>query len=555
MIEELSVENLGVVAALRLCLNKGMTAITGETGAGKTLIVGALGLVCGSRADSTLVRPGAEEATVQARFGGPISNLVGDLDLGAETEMVISRSISAAGRSRASISGRMVTASMLAQAGGALVEIHGQHGSQALLNPTAQRDALDAFAHLDLGPMMEARRAMAAAAAVIAELGGDRRSLEREAALIAHQLQELDSAGLEDPGETEALEAERDWLGALSEHREAIAASLSRLSGDPGFSEGAADVLGSVANDLSHHPGLAAIAERATALAAEATELGSELRAELERSEDDPGRLEEVNQRLRLLADLRRKYGETLAEVIQFRESLRSRADELSGLEAKVAGAEAEAEAAKRDYEAQQRLVGEARRAAAGPLATKVQQRLATLGMAKARFEISLGDSPTAEPVGFMLGANPGEPVLSLSKVASGGELSRTMLALRLVLTGGPPTAVFDEVDAGIGGAAALAVGRALADCSEQSQVLVVTHLAQVAAFAHNHIAIQKAEEDGRTVSVARVLDPKERLVELARMLSGHPDSEAARAHAKELLAATGRWQGSGETQGASLGL
>lgn len=552
MIEELAVENLGVVAQIRLPLRPGMTAITGETGAGKTLIVGALGLLCGARADAGLVRPGAAEALVQARFGPPLPPLSEEGGWEDEEEVILSRALSSGGRSRCSLSGRLVTVAMLGEAGSRLVEIHGQHASQALLSAASQREALDAFAGVDLAPLRSARARRAAAVALLSSLGGDRRAREREADLVAHQLQELDSAGLEDAGEEATLAALRDRLAALSEHKETIAAALGALAGDGADAGGggAADLLGTVAQSLGRHGGLEAFAQRASALSSEASELASDLRAELEDSEEDPLRLEEVNRRLRLLADLRRKYGETLSEVIEFRHSLRARAEELASLDARAASAEAELAGAEAEIAAEESALGDARRKAAPLLAQAVEERLGRLGMPRARLEISLGEGPAAEPVTFLLGANPGEPAQPLAKVASGGELARAMLALRLVLGGGPPSAVFDEVDAGIGGEAALRVGEALADVARERQVLVVTHLAQVAAYADTHIALRKGEEGGRTVSAAKVLDHDERLVELARMLSGHPDSDAARSHAQELLASTRRQGQAGGSAG-----
>jgi len=526
---ELHVRNLGVIEELAVDLGPGMTALTGETGAGKTLVVEALALLLGSRADPVVVRPGSTEALVEGRFATP----GGD-------EVILARAVAAEGRSRAWVDGRMVPLRALAEAGAGLVELHGQHVSQALLDPAAQRAALDEFAGVDHGPRRAARAAVRAIEAELAALGGDERARARQADLLRFQVEEIAAAGLEDPGEDEVLAAEEERLAEAAAHREAAAAALAALDGAArGDHTGAAvDLLGSARAALAGRQPLAPLAERLAGVQAEATDIASELRVVLDTWEDDPVRLAAVRARRQQLRELCRKYGDDLAQVMAFGAEAARQLAALEAVEARAARLQAQLAEAREAQAAAEAEVGRIRRAAAPALAGAVEARLRDLAMPMARLEVRVGDADPGDDVVVALGANPGEPVLPLAKVASGGELARAMLALRLVLTGAPPTMVFDEVDAGIGGEAAVSVGRALAEVAEGHQVLVVTHLPQVAAFADAQLAVRKEVAGGRTVARVAQLSGEERVVELARMLSGRPDSATARRHAAELLSA-----------------
>jgi DNA repair protein RecN (Recombination protein N) len=284
--------------------------------------------------------------------------------------------------------------------------------------------------------------------------------------------------------------------------------------------------------------------QRLRAVAAEVAEAAADLRATVEAITVDPERLEEVRARRRLLAELRRKYGERLSDVLEYAGEARSRLSELEGHAERVAALEAERARAGAAVSEAAAAVGRARRAAAPVLAEAVERNLRSLAMPRARFEVVVGDDDPGDDVSFLLGANSGEVALPLVKVASGGELARACLAARLVLTEAPPTLVFDEVDAGVGGQAALAVGRSLAELAGEHQVLVVTHLPQVAAFADHQVAVTKEERGGRTVARAQSLDGHGRVVELSRMLSGQPASSTAHGHAEELLATASRERG-----------
>jgi DNA repair protein RecN (Recombination protein N) len=523
MLVELSIRNLGVIEAIDLVLGPGMTALTGETGAGKTMVVEAIELLIGARADAVLVRPGADEARVDGRF----------VD-GAGNEVVLSRVVPANGRTRAYVNGAMATVAQLAEAGADLVDLHGQNVHQKLLSTAAQRRALDAFAGVDLAPLHAARSRVREIDEALAGLGGDERARAREVDLLRFQVAELEAAGLSDDGEDDRLRDEEDRLADASAHRDAAAAAHEALSGDGG----AADSLGAALSAVQGRAPLAELHQRLLGLSAEVAEAGHDLFAAAESLEDDPERLAAVRERRQLLRELRRKYGDTLAEVLAFFAQAGDRLAELEAHDQRAAALDAERAAALSAVADAEAAVRTARRAAAPKLAAAIEERLRELAMPRATFAVEVdGDGP-GDNVQFLIGANAGEPALPLSKVASGGELARTMLAARLVLTEAPPTLVFDEVDAGIGGEAAVAVGRALSSLAGagERQVIVVTHLPQVAAFADHQVAVRKDEEGGRTLARASTLDDPGRVVELSRMLSGQPESETARGHAEELL-------------------
>ncbi|HEX6568731.1 MAG TPA: DNA repair protein RecN [Acidimicrobiales bacterium] len=539
MLVELAVRDLGVIAELRLLLGTGMTVVTGETGAGKTMVVDAIELLVGGRADPALVRTGADEAWVEGRF---VRGDGAHEDADAPAEVVVARAIPRSGRSRAYIDGRLATASELADLGARLVDLHGQHAHQSLLHPQAQRNALDRFGDVDLAPLRAARVAVHDLLDELGRLGGDERSRARELDLVRYQVDEIDAAAITGPDEDAALEAEEDALADAAAHREAAAAALAALSGDGADASvdaaaSAADAVGVAVASLSGRRPFDAAEGRLRALAAELSDVTADVRAVGEAIDEDPERLERVRERRHLLRELRRKYGETLADVTAEGERLRARLAEIEDHDRRAAELDGELARARKVEAAAAAEVAAARRAAAPHLAGRIQENLTALAMAKAVVAIEVrGDDP-GDDVEVLLAANPGTPPLPLAKVASGGELARTMLALRLVLTDAPPTLVFDEVDAGIGGSAAVAVGRALARLGHEHQVLVVTHLPQVAAYADAQVRVAKQSDEVATVSHASMLDDDERVIELSRMLSGQPDSDTARVHAAELLA------------------
>ena len=534
MLIELRVENLGIVAELQVTVGAGLTVITGETGAGKTLLVDALDLLTGGRADPQLVRDGADEARVEGRFDD------------GDDELVLARVIPADGRSRGYVNGRLATATELGEIGRRLVDLHGQHAQQSLLAPAEQRALLDRFtgakAARALTELRAARDEMRRIDGELAKLGGDERARAREVDLLRYQVDEIGAAAITGPDEDERLQVEADLLADAEAHGESLARAYRELEGP------AEDALGAAVAALEGRPPFAELATRLRALQSEVQDVAHDVRTSEESVVVDPERLETVQARRALLAELKRKYGPALRDVVDYGEATRTRLVELEEHEQRAARLEASKQTAEDTMQRAAGALSKARRAAAPRLAEAVTQHLRELALPAATFSIDItsdtdpaliGDDG-ADTVTFLLAPNPGEPARALAKAASGGELSRTMLALRVVLSEAPPTLVFDEVDAGIGGEAGAAVGRALAMLGGHHQVLCVTHLPQVAAFADAHVLVAKDEVKGRTVAGASLLLDEARVNEISRMLAGVGGSDHARRHARELVEKSG---------------
>ncbi len=532
MLIELRIENLGIIEEMQVVVGGGLTVITGETGAGKTLVVEALELLAGTRADTSLVRPGADEARVDGRFEDPLTG----------EEIVVARVVPADGRSRAYIDGRLATVSELNDLGARLIDLHGQHAHQSLLAPSMQRAVLDTFAGPPaLKPLADyqTRAELRAIETAMQGLGGDERSRAREISLLEYQINEINEAGLEDPDEAAVREREEEALAGAAEDREALMAAHDAIDGR------AVDAVGVAAAALTARTTSPELTARVRALQAELSELAHDLRVAGESVIEDPERLEAVRLRRRLLRELERKYGETLVEVLEHRDEAADRLAELVGHAARTMALEADRERVESVAATAAAKLHKARVGAAGTLADAVQERMRRLAMPHADLAISVEAAEPGEDgtdrVVFLLAANAGEAAQPLSKVASGGELSRAMLALRVALAarggrGRGPVLVFDEVDAGIGGEAGAAVGRELAALAESAQVLCITHLAQVAACADAQVVVRKAEHGGRTTASARAVEGEDRVAELSRMLAGVEESAHARRHAEELL-------------------
>lgn len=529
MLHELVVRNLGVIEEAVLVIGPGLTALTGETGAGKTLVTEAVALLSGGRADPAFVRPGATEAEVEGRFVSPGPD--GD-------EVIIRRVIPADGRSRAYIDGRLATAGAIVDAVGDLIDLHGQHGQQTLLRAPSRRAALDQFGSIDPSPLAEARQAVRQVRGELAQLGGDDRARAREIELLRYQIDELEQAGITNPDEDQELIAEELLLGDATSHRESAIGAGSILGADGVVGDGLSRALALI----GERQPFAGHTERLHAVMAEVSDLADELRGDAEAIPDDPTRLVAVGERRRVLAELRRKYGATLAEVIEYASESSARLEVLEGYEARAAEIEDDLARLLATEAKEAAKLGKQRRKAAPELASLVEERLRKLALPSAKVEVAVSADPTdpldaGDNVDFLVSMNPGSPPLPISKVASGGELSRVMLALQLVVADAPPTIVFDEIDAGVGGQAATAVGRALKNVAHGRQVMVVTHLAQVAAFADQHVHISKSADKKSSVTTLETLNDAGRVVELSRMLSGSPDSDTAQSHAAELLA------------------
>ncbi len=554
MLEELVVAGLGAIEEAEITLADGLGALTGETGAGKTLLVAALGLVVGGRADKTLVREGSADASVEARFAldssDPAAVFLADNDLATgDAELVIARVVAPDGRGRARVNGKLVTATLLAELGELLVEIAGQHNHQRLSKPAVQRTLLDAFA----GPNAEklarevaiAVREATAARRELQQLEEDTRERERELDVLRFEVEEITAVELE-PGETERLQSQ----AARLEHASSIAEGLGRATEALKKEGGAVDLLGAAVRELAEteklDPSLRAARERLETVLYEAADAADGIAAE--DVAVDPDALEQVRARLDAISRLRRKYGADETAILDYLQKAQERLSTLDTAQGSLDRLKEEANAKHAEAERIAAELSELRTGAAPRLAEDVVSLLGELAMAGARFEVAIDGCELyeggAERVEFRVAANPGETPKPLTKVASGGELSRIALALH-VLTGTSTasTLVFDEVDAGVGGEAAQAVGRSLARLATEraAQVLVVTHLPQVAAFADTQYRVGKVTRKGRSsVDVARV-EGDERIEELSRMLAGMPESEKARQHAEELLEIAGR--------------
>jgi DNA repair protein RecN (Recombination protein N) len=450
------------------------------------------------------------------------------------------------------VNGRLATVAELAECGRRLVDLHGQHAHQSLLAPAEQRALLDRFAGAKAQAALAQLRAARAEARRFAEelaaLGGDERSRAREVDLLRYQVAEIDAAGIAGGGEDERLLAEEELLADAEAHREALGAAYRELEG------AGEDSLGAAVAALSGRAPFEALVTRLRVLQAEMQEAAHDVRTTEESIVADPQRLQEVQTRRALLAELRRKYGLTLDDVVGYATRTRDRLEELEQHDALAARLDAACRDAQAETERAARALTKARRAAAPRLADAVTVHLRELALPAATFSIdissgaidagstgpvAIGDDG-ADDVTFLLAPNPGESARPLAKAASGGELSRAMLALRVVLSEAPPTLVFDEVDAGIGGEAGAAVGRALATLGGHHQVLCVTHLPQVAAFADAHVLVAKDEVKGRTVAGASLLLDDARVNEISRMLAGVGGSAHARRHARELVERSG---------------
>ncbi len=539
---ELRVRNLGVIDDVTVSLGPGMTALTGETGAGKTLLIEALSLLLGGRGEAALVRAGADEAIIEGRFAIPpepgtrdgADNGRGGERTGEGPEVVLARSVARGSRSKAWIDGRMASQAAVAEVAAGLIELHGQHEHRSLIQPEAQRRALDSFAGIDLTELEAAQRNLRRLAAESDAVGGDERERARQVDLLQYQIEEIDAAAIQHPAEDAHLEAEEDRLSAAEACRRSAAAALSAVSGSDESS--ALGRLSEASGALSGPGSLASVEGRVRSIMADLADLATELRTIVETWEEDPERLERIRTRRQLFRQLERKYGGDLGEVLAYAAGAHQALAGIDAQERRATELDGEIQAAHRALDEAESTVAAARREAAPRLAAQIETTIRRLAMPAARFTVSVEGEGSADRITFLLAANPGEPPQPLAKVASGGELARTMLAVRLAVSDAPAVMAFDEVDAGVGGAAATAVGAALAGLGATGQVLVVTHLAQVAALADRQIEVRKSERDGRTRSEVVPLDTEGRVVEISRMLSGRPDSQSARRHARELL-------------------
>jgi DNA repair protein RecN (Recombination protein N) len=557
VLHELRVENLLLIERAELGLGPGLNVLTGETGAGKTVLAHALDLLLGGKPRPGIVRPGASETYVEGVFALPAAlreALAERLPEEAD-ELVLARRVSSEGRTRAYLGGRSATAADLAEIGGALLSFYGQHEHRRLTLASAQLEILDGFC----GPAQTERREAFAAAYArerelrerLEELRARAGARDRELDLLVWELEEIDRAEPSE-AEEESLLAERERLRHMAALTGAAGGAVAALTGDDTLAEGppggAAPALAAAASGLEAVRGvdaaLDALADRVQALAVEADDLAGELRRYDEAIEAPPGRLDEVEERLALLDRLKRKHDGTIAAVLAHAEECRRRRDELAGAEEALEAGEAEVEVARAELAELAAELRAARREAAGSLADAVVERLAGLAMEGASFEASVSERDGYGPSGgdeveFLIAPNPGVPAGPLRETASGGELSRVMLALMGVAAqAGPATLVFDEVDAGIGGQTARAVGEQLRDLAQGRQVICITHLPQIASLADRHFTIVKDTSADTATTTVTCLQRADVVAELVRMLGAEDGDAAARRHARELLKA-----------------
>jgi DNA repair protein RecN (Recombination protein N) len=568
VLEELRITGLGVIDDTTLRLTSGMNVITGETGAGKTMVVTGLGLLFGGRADAGRVRADPGRAVVEGRLrlSGPLADTVATriTEAGAEIDedgsVLLSRTVTIEGRSRAHVGGRSMPVSMLSEVGEQVVAVHGQSDQLRLLRPAEQRAALDRFAGAEHEKLLETyREAFGRWRTIVDDLADRRRNARertQEADLLKLGLDEISRVDPQ-PGEDDDLRAEVQRLEHAEGLRVAAAIAARALNGGEEATEDEADAVQLLSTarrtleaQASVDPALSELAARIEEAATLVGDVSAELSAYLSSLDADPARLEQIYERRAELRALTRKYADDIDGVIAWADHARARLAQLDTSDELLEELDKERQRLESSvHELAGRLTA-ARVEAAERFSSAVSVELAGLAMPHARVEVAVvprtGDPlgpDGADEVELRLLAHPGAPSLPLQKGASGGELSRVMLAIEVVFAGagGPPTLVFDEVDAGVGGQAAVEIGRRLARLARTHQVLVVTHLPQVAAFADRHLVVAKDTGGAITTSGVRIVEETERARELARMLAGLPDSDLGIAHAEELLAVAGR--------------
>ena len=554
MIEEIRIRDLGVISEAQLDIGPGLTVLTGETGAGKTMVLNALGLLLGSRSDSSAIRKGQDQAFVEGRWQLPKSLQERILESGIEIdqdELIVSRSISSEGRSRASVSGRSVPVSLLSELGEQLVVVHGQSDQIRLKSAAAQREALDQFAGEKLAGKLlsyeQTFRDWKQTQSKLEQITNSAASRLREADDIREAVTWLTKL---DPKPNEDLELaeQAEKLTHLEELRSAAASAHENLNSEGFDGQDALSYLGKARRALEqvavHDPELEKLANELRELGLSLNETAASLSSYLASLEiEGPGELERIQQRRADLSTAIKKYGPTLEEVITFMSNSGKRLLELDNSDSEIEQLTARQSELSKQVTELASAISAIREEAAKELSKSVTQELAALAMSGASLSVTVSRSPEltqhgADQVAFMLSAYPGAEPRPIGKGASGGELSRIMLAIEVVLAKSElaPTFIFDEVDAGVGGAAATEVGKRLATLAKNAQVIVVTHLPQVAAFATRHLRVLKNSSDQFTATDVVKLEGEQVVEELTRMLSGLSDSDSGRSHAKELL-------------------
>jgi len=560
MLEELRVKSFAIVDDATIELAPGLNVLSGETGAGKTLIIGALQLLLGERLLSDMTWPTSDETVIEGRFvldGETLPAPERLQDISEDTkdfdsqddfdfygytpgdqncEFIVRRSITQSKKSKFYINGHMATAKDIAKLAVGAIEIFGQHEQMQLTKPKVRKLALDRYCGISTEKLEELNHQIREIDKAVSLLGGDSVSLSHETELLGFQLSEIQEAKIASDSEDEELAGREEVLSSVSALKEISAEALGLLGGQERDSYlGARDQLAAAVRLLAAKDYFQDITERLSGCLAELGDSISELRKHADLLEDDPAELEAVRLRRNYLHKLCHKYGGTLKDVRIKAEEIEKRLLEISTQDDLRNDLAVKKEKLLADKAVLEKEIGDIRRKYAPQLAQEVEKYLADLNLANARFLVELADNDFAGEVDFSLAANKGEPAAPLGKAASGGELSRVMLALKAVLSEGAGTYVFDEIDAGIGGQTALAVGRLLSFLAKSRQVIVVTHLAQVAAFADRHFVVEKIADSLQTKTLVKEVTGDLLIAELARMLSGQPESETALNHAREL--------------------
>ncbi len=556
MLQSLYLENIALIEKLGIELFPGFNVLTGETGAGKSIIIDAVNFVLGERTSRDLIRNGAARAKVEAVFNlneGDAAFAALDA-LGIEydgNELILSRELSAAGRNACRVNGTLVPVASLKSVSDTLVDIHGQHEHQALLDAENHISYLDAYCHADSLPIIEKIDAIVSRRneLMLKRNSGfsSQREREREMDMLRYQIEEIASANLE-AGEEERLNAEKTVLLNAERIRTALETAHMALSGaEEGSALSAIDTARrSMRNIAALNKDYEALSDKIEELYYAAEDISFVLRDTSENVESDMQRLEEIEQRLKLISDLKRKYGRTVEDVIDFCKDAGTKLNELENAEALAAELDAKLDKLKAEYNVAADELSKVRRAAGDRLKRDVLNELKDLGMAKAMFDVALSDASGGEPrkggretAEFMLSANPGEPLKPLEKVASGGELSRIMLCFKSIFADNDrvPTLIFDEIDTGISGRTAAVVGEKMLGIAKKHQVICVTHLAQIAALADAHLMVRKYDDGKNTFVETRQLNEEEKVQRIAQMMDGESDSPSALTHARELIA------------------
>lgn len=556
MLQSLYLENIALIEKLGIELFPGFNVLTGETGAGKSIIIDAVNFVLGERTSRDLIRNGAARAKVEAVFGlneGDAAFAALDA-LGIEydgNELILSRELSASGRNACRVNGTLVPVASLKSVSDTLVDIHGQHEHQALLDAENHISYLDAYCHAESLPIIEKIDVIVSRRSelMLKRNSGfsSEREREREMDMLRYQIEEIASANLE-VGEEERLSAEKTVLLNAERIRTALETAHMALSGaEEGSALSAIDTARRSMRDIAAlNKDYEALGDKIEELYYAAEDISFALRDTSENVESDMQRLEEIEQRLKLISDLKRKYGRTVEDVIDFGKDAETKLNELENAEALAAELDAKLDKLKAEYNVAADELSKVRRAAGDRLKRDVLNELKDLGMAKAMFDVALSDASGGEPrkggcetAEFMLSANPGEPLKPLEKVASGGELSRIMLCFKSIFADNDrvPTLIFDEIDTGISGRTAAVVGEKMLGIAKKHQVICVTHLAQIAALADAHLMVRKYDDGKNTFVETRQLNEEEKVQRIAQMMDGESDSPSALTHARELIA------------------